>query len=73
MMENIHWAFEVIVRKIDWMDETTKKRTLEKAMQMKTFVGFPEFIAYADELDDYYYDVYTVMLKIYECSILLTM
>ena len=59
MIENIHWAFEKIVKELNWMDETTKQRTLHKAQQMKTFIGFPEFIDNASELDDYYSDVPT--------------
>lgn len=57
MMENIHWAFEKIVKELKWMDETTKNRTLYKAQQMKTFVGFPELINDPAQLDDYYSDV----------------
>lgn len=58
MMENIHWAFEKIVKELKWMDDTTKQRTLYKAKQMKTFIGFPEFINDPEQLDDYYSDVY---------------
>lgn len=57
MIDNIHWAFEKIVKELNWMDDTTKKRTLYKAEQMRTFIGFPEFINDAQQLDDYYYDV----------------
>lgn len=56
MIDNIHWAFEKIVKELNWMDDTTKKRTLYKAEQMRTFIGFPEFINDAHQLDDYYYD-----------------
>ncbi|KAL5244166.1 hypothetical protein ACI65C_011576 [Semiaphis heraclei] len=54
MIENIHWAFEKIVKELNWMDDTTKQRTLYKAQQMKTFIGFPEFINDPFQLDDYY-------------------
>lgn len=57
MMVNIHWAFEKIVKELKWMDDTTKQRTQYKAKQMKTFVGFPEFINDSEQLDDYYSDV----------------
>ncbi|XP_060854532.1 endothelin-converting enzyme homolog isoform X5 [Rhopalosiphum padi] len=56
MIENIHWAFEKIVKELNWMDDTTKKRTLYKAEQMRTFIGFPDFIDIPQQLDDYYYD-----------------
>ncbi|XP_022176698.1 membrane metallo-endopeptidase-like 1 isoform X3 [Myzus persicae] len=54
MNENIHWAFEKIVKELNWMDDTTKQRTLYKAQQMRTLIGFPEFINDSKKLDDYY-------------------
>lgn len=66
MLANIHWAFEKIVKELSWMDDTTKKMTLYKAEQMKTYVGFPEFIKNTTELDSYYIDVgisYVIQVK----------
>jgi len=57
MLKNIHWAFEKIVKELSWMDDTTKQRTLFKAQQMKTFIGFPKFINDPVQLDDYYSEV----------------
>ncbi|XP_022173800.1 endothelin-converting enzyme homolog isoform X2 [Myzus persicae] len=54
MIENIHWAFEKIVKELNWMDDITKLRTLYKAQQMTTFIGFPEFINDPVQLDEYY-------------------
>ncbi|KAL4122253.1 hypothetical protein QTP88_014620 [Uroleucon formosanum] len=56
MIKNIHWAFEKIVKELDWMDDTTKQRTLYKAQQMKTLIGFPEFINDSISLYEYYYE-----------------
>lgn len=56
MMKNIHWAFEKIVNELEWMDDTSKNETLNKASLIKTRVGFPEFIKDAKQLDDYYSD-----------------
>ncbi|VVC39609.1 Hypothetical protein CINCED_3A013094 [Cinara cedri] len=56
MLLNIHWAFEEIVKELNWMDDTTKKLTLYKANQMKMFVGYPEFIKNGSELNAYYSD-----------------
>ncbi|XP_060862387.1 neprilysin-1-like isoform X2 [Metopolophium dirhodum] len=56
MIKYIHWAFEKIVKELDWMDDTTKNRTLNKAQQMQTLIGFPEFINDSYQLDDYYYE-----------------
>jgi len=57
MIKDIHWALEKIVKKLDWMDDMTKQRTLYKAQQLKTFIGFPEFINDMSELDEYYSEV----------------
>jgi len=57
MIENIHWAFEKIVKELNWMDDITKQRTLYKAQQMTTFIGFPDFISDPVQLDDYYSEV----------------
>lgn len=57
MMDNIQWSFKQIVNDLDWMDEETKKRTLYKASQMQTLIGYPEFVTDPDLLDDYYIEV----------------
>lgn len=57
MINNIRWAFEKLVQDLKWMDDITKERTLHKARQIKTFIGYPEFITDQLELDDYYADV----------------
>lgn len=57
MLSNIHWAFEQIVRELKWMDDTTKQRTLYKTQEMKTLIGYPEFINDTESLDEYYSEV----------------
>lgn len=57
MLSNIHWAFEQIVKELKWMDDTTKQRTLYKTQEMKTLIGYPEFINDTEALDDYYSEV----------------
>lgn len=61
-MNNIHKAFEKIVNELNWMDNITKTRTLNKAKQMRTLIGFPEFITDQIELDNYYADVIRIIL-----------
>jgi len=68
MIENIHWAFEKIVKDLDWMDDTTKQRTLYKAQQMRTLIGFPEFINDPGQLDDFYSEVHISLICIYIVS-----
>lgn len=57
MLSNIHWAFEQIVKGLKWMDDTTKQRTLYKTQEMKTLIGYPEFISDTETLDEYYSEV----------------
>lgn len=63
MISNIRWAFEKIVQDLKWMDDITKKRTLYKAQQIKTFIGYPELINDQVELDSYYADVIKQMFN----------
>lgn len=65
MINNIRWAFEKIVQDLDWMDDTTKKRTLYKSQQIKTFIGYPELVNDTSQLDDYYSEVIPSILKRY--------
>lgn len=57
MMKNLHWAFEKLVRELNWMDDQTKNKTMYKAKQMKTLVAFPNFIKDPKQLDKYYENV----------------
>lgn len=65
MMENIHWSFEKLVSELNWMDDRTKKKTLHKARQMKTLVGYPNFIKDPKLLDEYYENVFNTLFIIH--------
>ncbi|KAJ9597235.1 hypothetical protein L9F63_011909, partial [Diploptera punctata] len=54
MVNDIRSAFVEIVSDLDWMDEETKQRTLEKAHAMRPFIGFPGWILTPGELEKYY-------------------
>lgn len=54
MIENIRRAFHGLVSEVKWMDDQTKCSTHEKLNAMKNYVGFPEWILKAGELDKYY-------------------
>ena len=54
MVNDIRSAFVEIVSELDWMDEETKQRTLEKAHAMRPFIGFPGWILTPGELEKYY-------------------
>ncbi|XP_059491150.1 neprilysin-4-like isoform X2 [Neocloeon triangulifer] len=60
MVNDIHVAFEEMVHNLDWMDDSTKNRTLEKAHAIRPFVGFPEWLLYPGELERYYHGMEVV-------------
>ncbi|XP_065358799.1 endothelin-converting enzyme 2 [Calliphora vicina] len=54
MLHDIRRSFNNLVRSTTWMDEPTKYETLQKSAEMKSFIGYPEWITNATALDDYY-------------------
>lgn len=57
MLNDIQRSFTNLVRTTTWMDEQTKYETLKKSAEMKSFIGYPEWIANATALNEYYKDV----------------
>lgn len=68
MMTNIRRAFEGIVNDTKWMDQTSKNRTLFKAQQIKTRIGYPKLQEVTLPINDYT-DVTTQFLE-YSISII---
>nr|CAD7439516.1 unnamed protein product [Timema bartmani] len=54
MVNDIRSAFTEIVTELQWMDEETKQRTLDKAHAMRPFIGFPGWLLTPGELEKYY-------------------
>ncbi|PSN53889.1 Membrane metallo-endopeptidase-like 1 [Blattella germanica] len=69
MVGNIREEFMHILKQVDWMDEKTRQRGLEKATAMNVHIGYPEEL-----LDDIklleFYDKLEVDSKLYLESIL---
>lgn len=59
MLNDIKNAFTARVLEIHWMDEETKKETLEKSKEMVSFIGFPEWLLDKHVLETYYGNVRT--------------
>ena len=57
MLEDIRDAFEDAVHGLEWMDETTRERTLTKLHAIRAFVGYPGWIMNATQLDIHYREV----------------
>lgn len=64
IVENIHWAFEKIVKELKWMDDESKNKTLYKAQKMKLIIGFPELMKDPVQLDKYYSEVLHIMFNL---------
>lgn len=45
MIRNLKMAFSSLVEESDWMDRETKINALEKAAEMKEYIGYPDWIA----------------------------
>lgn len=54
MWENIREAFALLVDRTDWMDQSTKRATLEKNRKMGSEIGFPEWLSNEKQLNEYY-------------------
>lgn len=54
MINNIRMAFHDLVSEAQWMDYQSKCSTHEKLNALQSYVGFPEWILKAGELDKYY-------------------
>ncbi|XP_029409341.2 neprilysin-4 [Bactrocera dorsalis] len=54
MLNDIRHAFDMLVRRTSWMDEETKRETLQKSASMKSFIGFPDWLRNATALNAHY-------------------
>lgn len=54
MTENIIRAFEDTIYRTEWMDESTRMKTISKLHAIRVFVGHPEWIMNETQLDGYY-------------------
>lgn len=54
MIEDVRSAFADAVQELDWMDTTTRLKTLSKLKAIRNFVGFPAWLLTNDQLDKHY-------------------
>ncbi|KAK2588944.1 hypothetical protein KPH14_001799 [Odynerus spinipes] len=57
MIEEIRRAFTKNLRKLEWMDDETRKAAEEKANAITDMIGFPDFILNPSDLDERYRDL----------------
>ncbi|XP_016969612.1 LOW QUALITY PROTEIN: endothelin-converting enzyme 2 [Drosophila rhopaloa] len=54
MLSDIRRSFDRLVKSTSWMDAATKRRTIQKSAEMKSFIGFPPWLRNATVLNAYY-------------------
>lgn len=54
MIEDVRSAFAEAVQQLDWMDTTTRLKTLNKLKAIRNFVGFPAWLLTHEQLDKHY-------------------
>ncbi|XP_030030062.2 endothelin-converting enzyme 2 [Manduca sexta] len=54
MIDELKNALAHLVGQVNWMDDNTKLATYLKIIQMKTLIGFPEWLFEKGELEKYY-------------------
>ncbi|VVC91133.1 unnamed protein product [Leptidea sinapis] len=72
MVEDVREAFAATVRDLDWMDGSTRERTLRKLRAIRNFVGFPAWLLSPDKLDKHYDHAEVVEGNLFESFLKLT-
>lgn len=62
MVEDVRAAFAAAVQDLDWMDSTTRLKTLDKLKAIRNFVGFPAWLLTHEQLDKHYKHVRVITL-----------
>jgi membrane metallo-endopeptidase-like protein 1 len=57
MVRDIRMEMEIILSKIDWMDEKTRARAQDKLSSMKEYIGYPDEILNVHLLEEVYQDL----------------
>ena len=57
MIGHLKIAFSSLVEELDWMDQETKVRALEKAAAMREYIGYPDWITNETLVDHAYQGV----------------
>ncbi|KAK0074956.1 hypothetical protein PV325_007594 [Microctonus aethiopoides] len=54
MVDDIRMKFNDILKKVDWMDEKTRKSALDKAASMVSHIAYPDELLDDKKLEDFY-------------------
>ncbi|XP_050561526.1 neprilysin-4 [Spodoptera frugiperda] len=72
MVEDVREAFAAAVVSLDWMDSTTRLKTLDKLKAIRNFVGFPAWLLTHEQLDKHYKHAEVVEGNLFETYLKLT-
>ncbi|KAH8306406.1 hypothetical protein KR018_010737 [Drosophila ironensis] len=54
MLNDIRRSFDRLVKSTTWMDAATKRKTIQKSAEMKSFIGYPSWLQNATALNEFY-------------------
>lgn len=54
MLSDIRRSFDRLVKSTTWMDAATKRKTIQKSAEMKSFIGYPTWLQNATALNAFY-------------------
>ncbi|KAL0839240.1 hypothetical protein ABMA28_016005 [Loxostege sticticalis] len=72
MVEDVREAFAAAVQQLDWMDTSTRLKTLNKLRAIRNFVGFPSWLLTNEQLDKHYKHAEVVEGNLFETYLKLT-
>ncbi|CAB3241292.1 unnamed protein product [Arctia plantaginis] len=72
MIEDVRSAFAEAVQELDWMDSSTRLKTLSKLKAIRNFVGFPSWLLTHEQLDKHYKHASVMEGNLFETYLILT-
>lgn len=54
LVNKVQDQFKEILRKVDWMDESTRKNALQKLAAMRKFIAYPDELYDDAKLNEFY-------------------
>ncbi|CAG5019091.1 unnamed protein product [Parnassius apollo] len=72
MVEDVRAAFGAAAARLDWMDGSTRRRTLAKLRAIRNFVGFPAWLLDTRKLDNHYRNAHVIEGNLFDTYLNLT-
>lgn len=57
MVSDIRKELVKLIEKVDWMDEGTRKKAIDKALAISTHIGYPDEFLDDKKLEEHYAEV----------------